>query len=557
MTSSSFNILTLAAATCAVTPSVYGHQHQQQPRKNVTSKKKPNILFLMTDQQRFDTLGWSTRGRRSLTPNFDQLAAEGVVMKSSWTSTPTCTPARAALVTGMNGWNNGMIGYTNIPRHYNYTYPQGLSEAGYLTKALGKNHFSKVPHGFQQQSLYDGLGACKHPAADGGHNCTEENWEGEWDNYDEWFSAQHGHDDPEKGLDDWNSWEAYVYPYEEYYHATVWTTRNAVDFLSNYSDARPFMFKVSWHRPHSPYDPPQRVLDQVSEADLPPLIPGGNWDHKYKECVVSQDSWCGDMPATDVTYSRRSYLANIVLIDEGVGEIISTLKRRDMYEDTWILFTSDHGDGQADHYHWRKGYPYEFSAHVNMVVRWPERYKEQAGVQIKRGSFIPAPVTTELRDIGHTFLDIGDALHTVPAGRFKPRDGKSILCLLRDPTGKKNCTYPINPGPWREYIDLEHSVVYAYFNFWSALTDGLMKYIFYADVTLPKHEELFDLVADPGEMTDLSADPAYAAELKKWRQRLVDLWTEQNRGDEWVKDGVLQYRTYKQSSPESPNYGKV
>jgi arylsulfatase A-like enzyme len=329
--------------------------------------------------------------------------------------------------------------------------------------------------------------------------------------------------------------------------------RRAADFLGNYTDERPFLVKVSFHRPHSPYDPPQRVLDKVSVDDLPPLITGTNWDALYDqtqtpsdECGPSNaDAWCGRMPDNETVMARRCYLASVMFVDEQVGLIYDTLKKRGLLENTYIMWTADHGDGQGDHFHWRKGFPYEFSAHVPMLMRWPE--SDAAQVKMPRGTVLDN-VVTELRDVFHTAVDVANASHLIPAGHFLPTDGKSMRCLLRDPSGQA-CDYAVNPGPWRQWIDMEHSTVYNETVHWNALTDGKMKYIFRAFFG---DEQLFNLTADPYEQTDLAADPAYATVLGVWRQRLVAQFERENRGPDWVKDGKLQQRT--QGQTYSPNY---
>eukprot|EP01051_Picozoa_sp_SAG22_P010660 SAG22_NODE_970_length_6231_cov_2.345890_5_plen_320_part_00 len=276
-------------------------------------------------------------------------------------------------------------------------------------------------------------------------------------------------------VDGWNGWHGRPYVYPEYLHPTAWVARNAVQFISKYSDPRPWFLKVSFHRPHSPYDPPARVLDSVTAADLPPIITGGGpteWDAPYKGAGVDDpeaargscgpqnaDAWCGLMPIENSTLSRRAYYASVQFVDEGIANITNALEAAGQLEHTWIIFSADHGDGQGDHYHWRKMYPYEFSAHVPMLLRWPAAYAAEAGVTIPRGTVLGAPVVTELRDVLHTVLDAAGpaAVATIPPGHFAEEDGKSMLCLLRDPTGKQHCGYKGNPGPWREYLDLEHS----------------------------------------------------------------------------------------------------
>lgn len=132
---------------------------------------------------------------------------------------------------------------------------------------------------------------------------------------------------------------------------------------------------------------------------------------------------------------------------------------------------------------------------------------------------------------------------------FAAEDGKSLICLLRDPSGQANCDYPPNPGPWRKWIDMEHSTCYSKTNHWSALSDGKMKYIFRAYFG---DEQLFNLTSDPEETVDVSVLPTYTAELALWRQRLVEQFETEGRGEAWVKDGNLVKRT--QNQAKGPNY---
>lgn len=123
-----------------------------------------------------------------------------------------------------------------------------------------------------------------------------------------------------------------------------------------------------------------------------------------------------------------------------------------------------------------------------------------------------------------------------------------MLCLLTDPTGQ-HCTYPLNPGPWRQYLDMEHSTCYNNSNHWNALTDGRMKYVFRAYFG---DEQLFNLTADPTESVELSQDPTYATTLKLWRGRMVAQFESENRGPTWVQNGTLMQRS--QGQTYSPNY---
>eukprot|EP00729_Bicosta_minor_P003230 gene3230-7363_t len=499
------------------------------PAAVAAEKKRANVLFMMADQLRYDASGYAGNPS-AITPALDRIAKEGLTMSWSGSSTPTCTPARAGILTGQSPWNHGMLGYGDIASHYPVEMPTLMAAAGYTTASFGKDHFGwnsttnkGISHGYDITQLYDGLGAWVKRSKDMSYN----------DEYDQWFESVMPGKDPQATLDGWdgdgwNGWHGAPYVYPEYYHPTAWVGREAIKFIkSQVGAAKPFLAKVSFHRPHSPYDPPQRVLSKFDAATFPPI---------HVSDPAGKDPW-------DLRF--RGQEGSVAFVDEQVGHIYDALVNASLLESTFILWSADHGDGQGDHYHWRKGYPYEFSAHVPMLMRWPQSYSSVAS--IPRGTVITGLVS-ELRDIFHTAVDVGDAAGLIPAGHFKPEDGKSLLCLLKDPTGA-TCDYAGNPGPWRQALDMEHSTCYNESNHWNALTDGSIKYVFRAFFG---DEQLFNLTADKYELEELSNDPLYQDTLKKWRGLMVAQFENEGRGPNWVANGMLQQRTEGQTY--SPNY---
>ena len=492
----------------------------------------------------------------------DRIGQEGVLFKWGYTSTPTCTPARAAILTGQKPWNHGSLGAVSVAKEYPFEMPVTLAALGYSTTSIGKDHFGwvsggpdgsvafdgpdagscvvggcgaaeehqqeafpppygpnvghGVPHGYQQTSLYDGIVA-------------------EPDDYHQWFKREMQGKEPESGWPeiDMNSWRGEAYAYaNESLHPTAWVGQQAVEFINNrtpfianasFQDA-PWFLKVSFHRPHSPYDPPQRLIDATPLSSLRPVYtckkgdPLG-WDSLFATdgagCGPEKlDAWCGDMPANDSAFARRCYQGNIAFIDEWVGKIFAALTSSAQLENTYILWAADHGDGQADHFHWRKGFPYEFASHVPWMLRWPKNavaMGEPRAASWQRGTVIDNAVV-ELRDVFPTMLDaigrLTGADSVVPAG-YK-MDGDSLLCILGgEPNGCRN-----NGGKWRPYLDLEHYKVYNETVHWNAIFDATstMKFIFHA--FWPQGDrrqfQLFNLTADPYELQDLgrSDEPA-------------------------------------------------
>lgn len=477
----------------------------------------------MADQLRADALGCSGN-QEARTPNIDRLASDGVRFRNAFSSTPTCTPARAAILTGLSPWYHGMLGYGVIAPRYTAELPRSMSENGYFTFSIGKDHFgwnstsgTGITHGYSETYLYDGLPE-------------------EIDNYDQWFMMKNPGVNPMATGLEYNDYrgEAYVFP--EYYHPTAWVGRKAVEFLQEYNSSKPFMLKVSFHRPHSPYDPPARCLDYFNPTDLPSPFTGDHWDSRYAikyNVTPPPGIWCGDLGQKQVELSRQAYYGSVTFVDEWVGYIIQVLQKRSFLENTLILFTADHGDMLGDHYHWRKGYPYFGSASIPMLLRWPPYMDRSNGGDIAapRGSVLNE--VTELRDIFPTFLD---AIGIKPSHTL---NGSSLLQLLK---GRKT-------DSWREYIDLEHDIVYNETVHWNALTDGRIKYIFRAYFA---DEQLFDLEDDPEERHNLANNVEWMSVLQMWRARMVEQFENESRGSLWVQDRKLMRRIKGQLY--SPNY---
>jgi arylsulfatase len=471
--------------------------------------KRPNILLLMSDQHRSDCVG--AYGNRVIrTPNLDRIASEGVRFDCAYSSMPTCTPARSALLTGLAPWNHGMLKMIRMAERYPLEKPRALREAGYYTTGIGKMHYApqRNGHGFHQM-LLDESGRIENPEYRG--------------DYRAWFWSEAPNLDPDATGIGWNDYPAKGYALPERLHPTAWTGQTAINFLNTYNRPEPFFLKVSWERPHSPYDPPERWMRRYADAGLPKAAVG-KWAQKYApRSWAKNDVWHGDLGAEQVRSSRQGYYGSVSFIDEQVGRILETLEKRGLLEETLIVHTSDHGDMTGDHHLWRKSYAYEPSAHIPMLMRWP-----QGLIAAKRGQVLKQPV--ELRDILPTFLDAAGQ----PAR--EELDGRSLLDLAR---GKAQ--------NWRKIIDLEHGICYDPVNQWTALTDGHTKYIFHSH---HGEEQLFDLDQDPHELNDLAPDPSHESSLREWRQRMVAHL--EPRGEPFVKGGKLLARPF--DVPTSPNF---
>lgn len=479
--------------------------------QNLTAR--PHIIFIMTDQQRADALGCSGNDR-IITPWLDSLAADGYLFSNAYTSCPSSTPARAGLLTGLSPWHHGMLGYGRVAEHYRYEMPQMLRDNGYFTFGIGKMHWfpQTASHGFHV-TVTDESGRVESPYF--------------MSDYRKWFQTNAPGENPDMTGIGWNAHGAAVYALPENLHPTAWTGDTAVDVIENYDGEEPLFLKVSFARPHSPYDPPERVYGMYDGIE-PEGPAKGKWSEHIGEDMTDPaadpEAAFGQFGDEYVRNSKKHYYASITFVDEQVGRIINALRKKGMYDGALICFVSDHGDMMGDHGHWRKTYAYEGSSAIPMIIKLPD----DMPAIIPEGSHVDAPV--ELRDILPTFLDA--------AGAYVPSDmdGKSVLPLLQTESPE-----------WRRWIDLEHASCYARENCWCALTDGNIKYIRFL---LTGKEQLFDLKRDPHETEDLSGKAGYRRLLEDMRAAMAGHLSE--RGEDWVKDGKIVVR--EESMLYSPNY---
>ena len=156
-----------------------------------------------------------------LSPHIDQLASEGTLFISGYSSTPSSTPARAGLLTGFSPWHHGMLGYGEVAETYRYEMPRMLRELGYYTMGIGKMHWSPQSnlHGFHATLLDEsGRIESKDFISD----------------YRKWFQIQAPGADPDKTGIGWNDHGSGVYQLDERLHPTAWTGKTACEVIRNY-----------------------------------------------------------------------------------------------------------------------------------------------------------------------------------------------------------------------------------------------------------------------------------------------------------------------------------
>ncbi|GGD78793.1 arylsulfatase [Paenibacillus nasutitermitis] len=454
---------------------------------------KPNILFITVDQMRGDCL--SALGHPVVqTPNLDKLAADGVLFRNAYSATPTCIPARAALLTGMSQRSHGRVGYEeHIPWTYEHTLPGELAKSGYHTQCIGKMHVypTRSLCGYHNVVLHDGY---MHYNRYNDRTAHAEHFS-ECDDYLNGIRNTENvtYDLMDNGLDCNASTVALPWHLPERLHPTNWAVTQSIDFLRRRDPGKPFFLCTSFVRPHPPFDPPQAYFDMYLHEDMPDS-PVGSWVNEQRAQEGSNDPTTafGRIPKKRMDRAKAAYYALITHLDFQIGRLLNALNEYGVLRNTVVVFTSDHGEMLGDHHFFRKSLAYEGSVKVPLIVAdYTGRLGLNRGAQDER--------VVELRDIMPTLLDAAgtDVPDTV--------EGQSLLPLCRAEADV----------PWREYVHGEHA-----YGEWSHhyVTDGREKYIWYSQTG---EEQLFDLTADPAELLNKADDPAWLPSLQGFRERLV------------------------------------
>lgn len=443
--------------------------------------EKPNILLITTDQQRFDTAG-DTAPSFMRTPHFDILTREGVTFTSAYADCPICVPSRVSIMTGKYVTTHGMryIGQTSKVMGRHDTLPAYLRELGYQTAAIGKMHFGpeRVRHGFDEMIL---------PA----------------DYYLQMSRSGLPYQPMRHGLGQNELYPAMA-TVPETLTLTSWISEQCVDYILHRRDPSvPFFLWCSYTKPHPPLDPPEPYYSMYRQCDIPePFV--GEWA-VGDECPVAferfRQSWSLDLiPPEVIREARAAYYGLITQIDYNMGRIFSALQDLGLFDDTLIIFTSDHGEFLGDHRTGGKVFFYEPSAHVPFVLRMPKSWDRRM-----HGTKVSTPIT--LADILPTLVKA--------AGGKIPRgvDGIDLIALARGEIQEP-----------RRYIEATADREPSYF----AITDGIWKYIWYPE---GGQEQLFNLKEDPYELTNLAKRQEYREKCEELHRELVK--RDQQRGGKY------------------------
>lgn len=465
-------------------------QTRPEPLKRIKGAQPKNVIFILTDDHRYDYMGFTGKVPWLETPNLDRMAAEGAYFENAFVTTSLCSPSRASILTGQYSHVHTIVD-NQAPDPGDLVYfPEYLQQAGYQTAFLGKWHMGSAS------------------------------------------------DDPRPGFDHWESFRGqgvYYNPilnidgehvrYGDSTYITDLLTEHAIEWIDGRDKEKPFFLYLSHKAVHAGFQPAKRHEGKYAgkKITLPPTYDQtktGKWrDLKWPEWVAKQRiSWHG----VDYMYHTNEgfdaliekYCETLMGIDESVGAILDYLEKEVLAESTLIIYMGDNGFSWGEHGLIDKRHFYEESVKVPFLVRCPD---------LMEGGQVINKMVQNI-DIAPTILEW--------AGLEKPdyMPGYSFIQLCKgDYSG------------WRDWIFYEYYWEYAYPmtpTVYGVRTDKY-KYIRYQGIW--DRNEFYNLENDPDEMYNLIESPELQDTIRGYVIQLYD-WLEATDGMQIPLKRTVNYR---------------
>jgi len=412
---------------------------------NCVSKKPLNVIFIMSDQHRATSMG-VYGSTEVLTPHLDQLAKQSVLFENTYCQYPQCVASRQTIITGQYCNSHGCYGNINASIDENqWTVASAFSDAGYDTALIGKDHCNKK--GFAQ---------------DRSSNKHYNSWPQELKD-----RIQH----PKYGFNyRENARTAGPVAFEEKYLIETYVREESIRFLKEKHND-PFFAQFSFTKPHPPFNPPKRFWDMYEhdKIKLPKLDPQEPRENFWPEDILTPDMMRNYL---------HGYYASISYMDWCVGELLNIIKDEGYWDNSIIVYTSDHGDNAGSHWRYEKHCVFDEAIKVPLLIRTPDTKPHRVKEYV------------ELADLAPTFTD----LCNIPVKNHQ-FDGGSLDGLLSG-----------NPEGWKNYATCEYYNKYKKI-FGRMLVENNFKCSI--DANLPYPKALFNLENDPDEFINLWDDPKY------------------------------------------------
>ena len=478
--------------------------------------KRPNILFLCTDQQRGDSLN-CTGASWAVTPNLDKLAKDGALFRNCYVQNPVCSPSRASLFTGKYVANHGL--YANgvpLPEHQRM-FTRTIADAGYDCGMIGKQHLYPCDTWHTEPRRDDGYRVFEW--AHGPNHRALENDYHRWlretqpEIYSEIFPDNGANENTEYGNRARSGTPIDRVPKEAHY--SHWVADRAINFIEHPRDeGSSFCLVANFFDPHHPFGAPQEFRDLIDSAAIP--APNTRADElKNKPAAheaYSKKSYSGTAPGfqeyteEEIREIRAQYFAMIALVDYEIGRILAALEQAGLADNTLVVFSSDHGEMLGNHQQLLKGPQlYDDLTRVPLIARWP-------------GVIAPQ---TDLDDLVQ-WVDLpATFLHAAGCGAGRGVQGQSLLPLI---AGEQT--------NWRKWALCEYR--YSGFTTDPLIMTTMLRYEHWKLIvwhgapasTSERDGELYNLNDDPGELHNLFHDEAYVAIRRRLKGVLLDVMAE-------------------------------
>ena len=495
----------------------------------VDSGKKKNLLFIITDQQQSKALGIAGSSVVK-TPNLDRLAKQGVYFKNAYTPSAVCAPARSSILTGHSVENTGVTNNNKAYLHKEEglmtmpTFDEVLTDAGYHAEYYGKWH-SQTSHSkiYKNPKLTskDGHSVFEHKGQSfvyldflDEHEPIRPLKKGEL--YDNTMTRRPYRSDPldkyhnDKRGETLGEGPLRVQPdshgelmMDDNHSFTAFQAMETIEAIERLKDKQ-FSITVSFHLPHSPILPTKSYYNMYPADDM--VAPASIADDMNNSPYKTQNGRLGLPQYSDpdqLKYMISNYYGLITEVDVWVGKILDTLEEQGIAENTLVIFTSDHGEMLGAHGMREKNVFYEESAHIPLLMRFPDAIKPETQVD----GYV------SLVDLFATILDYMDV-------KEQPSDGTSLRGLIEG-TNPKQGEYAVTEWLWSGDKDPNYMVI----------NDGWKLLIPFSKESKVINA-MYNLNDDPHEMNNLlGSNPdrkKYQVQAEKLRSNLLE-WLKKNK----------------------------
>jgi len=441
-----------------------------QAAMSAAASRPPNILWVCSDQQRFDTIE-GLNNSHIRTPNLRKFMSEAVTFTHAFGQNPVCSPSRASFLAGRYPHTAGLCANGQRIRPSERLVTKVLADFGYTCGLAGKLHLSPVAGGRLEDRIDDGYSrfSWSHDIQDlwPGHNMWRV-----------WLDAQ-GVKWPKPLADPGGV------PIDAKYMQTAWCADRAIDFMREQKALGPWLMSVNIYQPHHPFLAAKDILDRYDPEKLPaPAWHPGELDSKTAYQRTAQGNPAYPFLKMDELGRRRvtaAYYAMIEQVDDAFGRMVKALEESGQADNTIVIYMSDHGEMLGDHGFYLKGpHFYDPATRVPLMIRWPKHY--QAGVK--------CDALVELLDLAPTLLEAAGIPIT------EGMQGKALTGLLTGKTAEHRDSvysefYDIRPSPQQPVNATSVRSATAKVTAYHALSTG----------------DLYDLRKDTGEFHNLWLDP--------------------------------------------------